>query len=128
LRAPKAGALGCKSLILGIERRFAIRAAKFGPEADAISRREGREFHRTNEKRGSFEGAIRIPLRALLFLFNDLAFPRIPRNSLKFLRSLFSIPTAPTKVSCFQSLISLGTLQSEQTLLTKVKFRVSEAL
>jgi hypothetical protein len=27
---------------------------------------------------------------------------------------VISIPTAPTKVCCFQSLISLGTLQSEQ--------------
>jgi len=48
------------------------------------------------EKRGSFEGAIRIPLRALSFLFNDLAFLRIPRKSLKFLTLLFSIPTAHT--------------------------------
>jgi hypothetical protein len=30
-------------------------------------------------------------------------------------RAVSSIPTAPTKVSCFQSLISLRTLQSEQT-------------
>src|SRR6266849_10160059 len=48
------------------------------------------------EKRGSFEGAIRIPLRALSFLFNDLAFLGIPRKSLKFLTLLFSIPTART--------------------------------
>ena len=34
---------------------------------------------------------------ALSFLFNDLVFLRIPRKSLKFLTSLFSIPTAPTK-------------------------------
>jgi hypothetical protein len=46
--------------------------------------------------RGSFEGAIRIPLRSSLFLFNDLVFLRIPRKSLKFHSSLFSIPTAPT--------------------------------
>jgi hypothetical protein len=44
--------------------------------------------------RGSFEGAIRIPLRASSFLFNDLVFLRIPRKSLKFLTSVFSIPTA----------------------------------
>lgn len=42
--------------------------------------------------RGSFEGAIRIPLRALSFLFNDLAFPGLPANSLKFLTSLLSLP------------------------------------
>lgn len=34
--APKAGALGNMSLILWIKRRFAICAAKFGPETDAI--------------------------------------------------------------------------------------------
>jgi hypothetical protein len=45
-------------------------------------------------KRGSFEGAIRIPLHALSFLFNDLAFLVIPRKSLKFLTLLFSVPTA----------------------------------
>ncbi len=39
---------------------------------------------------------MRIPLRAPSFLFNDLAFLRIPRKSLKFLQLLFSIPTAPT--------------------------------
>ena len=44
LRAPKAGALGCKSLILRIERRFAIRAAKFGPEADAIFEARGKRI------------------------------------------------------------------------------------
>src|SRR6266481_3285076 len=48
-------------------------------------------------KRGSFRGAIRIPLHALLFLFNDLAFPLIPRKSWKFLTLLFSISTAPNK-------------------------------
>jgi hypothetical protein len=48
------------------------------------------------EKRGSFEGAIRIPLHASSFFFNDLAFLVIPRKSLKFLTPLFSIPTAPT--------------------------------
>jgi hypothetical protein len=39
---------------------------------------------------------MRIPLRASSFLFNNLAFLRIPRKSLKFLTLLFSIPTAPT--------------------------------
>jgi len=46
------------------------------------------------EKRGSFEGAIRIPLHASSFFFNDLVFLVIPRKSLKFLTPLFSIPTA----------------------------------
>jgi hypothetical protein len=49
------------------------------------------------EKRGSFEGAIRIPLPASSFFFNDLVFLVIPRKSLKFLTPLFSIPTAPTR-------------------------------
>jgi hypothetical protein len=53
------------------------------------------------EKRGSFEGAIRIPLHASSFFFNDLVFLVIPRKSLKFLTPLFSIPTAPTKASLF---------------------------
>jgi hypothetical protein len=48
------------------------------------------------EERGSFEGAIRIPLHASPLLFNDLVFLVIPRKSLKFLMPLFSIPTAPT--------------------------------
>ena len=48
------------------------------------------------EKRGSFEGAIRIPLHASSFSCNDLVFLVIPRKSLKFLTPLFSIPTAPT--------------------------------
>jgi hypothetical protein len=48
------------------------------------------------EKRGSFKGAIRIPLHASLFLFNDLAVLCIPCKSLRFLTLLFSIPTAPT--------------------------------
>jgi hypothetical protein len=45
------------------------------------------------EKRGSFEGAIRIPLHASSFFFNDLAFLVIPRKSLKFLTPLFSVAT-----------------------------------
>jgi hypothetical protein len=48
------------------------------------------------EKRGSFEGAIRIPLHASSFFFNDLVFLVIPGKSLKFLTPLFSIPTNPT--------------------------------
>jgi len=52
-----------------------------------------------DEKRGSFEGAIRIPLHASSFFFNDLVFLVIPRKSLKFLTPLFSIPTAPTSIS-----------------------------
>ena len=57
--------------------RRAIRAARVWPEADFLteyvdkSRKQG--MHR--ERRLSFEGAIRISLRALLFLFKDLAFP-----------------------------------------------------
>jgi len=38
----------------------------------------------SQEKRGSFEGAIRIPLRSPLFIFNDLMFLRIPRKSADF--------------------------------------------
>jgi len=49
------------------------------------------------EKRGSFEGAIRIPLHASSFFFNDLVFLVIPHKSLIFLTQLGSIPTAPTK-------------------------------
>jgi len=54
------------------------------------------------EKRGSFEGAIRIPLHASSFFFNDLVFLVIPRKSLKLLTPLFSIPTAPTNLFSFQ--------------------------
>jgi hypothetical protein len=54
-----------------------------------------REFHGIDEMRGSFGGAIRIPLRALSFLFNDLVFPGISCKSLKFLILLFSIATDP---------------------------------
>lgn len=42
---------------------------------------------------------MRIPLRAPSFLFNDLAFLWIPRKPVKFLALLFSIPTAPTKLT-----------------------------
>jgi len=53
----------------------------------------------TREIRGSFDGAIRIPLHALMLLFNDLAFLCIPRKSLKFHALLFSISTAPPTIS-----------------------------
>ena len=48
------------------------------------------------EERGSFEGAIRIPLHASSFFFNDLVFLVIPRKSLRFLTPLFRKPTALT--------------------------------
>ena len=83
--------------------------------------------HRWNlserEKRGSFEGAIRIHLRASLFLFNDLAFLRVPRKSLKFLTLLFSIFTAlywqkvlrrkGEPLMCFADLQAHSTLRAE---------------
>jgi hypothetical protein len=34
-----------------------------------------------------------MPVHALMLFFNDLVFPRVPRKSLKFLTSLFSVPT-----------------------------------
>lgn len=84
-------------LILRMKRRFAIRAAKFWLETVAIFVVRGKkEFHGADEMRGSFEGAIRVPLRALSFLFNDIAFLCIPRKSLKFHWFLFSIATIPT--------------------------------
>jgi hypothetical protein len=57
---------------------------------------QGRGLRGLDKMRGSFKGAIRIPLRALMLFFNGLALLRIPRKSLKFHSSLFSIPTAPT--------------------------------
>jgi hypothetical protein len=88
-RAPKAGAFVFRS------GNLSIRAAKFGPETDAFFvLRLNKEFHETDEIRGSFEGAIRISFHSLSFLFNDLAFLDIPRKSLKFLTLLFSLPTA----------------------------------
>jgi len=82
------------------ECRPAIQAARFVSEADFqsgqwVENHDG-VISQNQEKRGSFEGAIRILLDALRFLVNDLAFLRIPRKSLKFLTLLFSIPTAPT--------------------------------
>jgi hypothetical protein len=79
--------------------RLAIRAARFEHEADfpfwAVGEESTlEEFHKIGKERGSFEGAIRISCHALSFLFNDLAFLGIPRKSLKFHASLFSIPTA----------------------------------
>src|ERR1700726_2311702 len=47
--------------------------------------------------RGSFKGAISIPLHSLGLFVNDLDLRRIPRKSLKSLPLFFSIPTAPTK-------------------------------
>jgi hypothetical protein len=68
-------------LILRTKRRFAIPAAEFGPETERfLIWREERELHRTDERRGSFEGAVRIPLHALLLLFSSLAFLCIPRK------------------------------------------------
>jgi hypothetical protein len=80
------------------ERRLAIRAAKLGPKPTLHLRPWVKIPCRWNlgapEKRGSFEGAIRILMHALLFLFNDLAFLGIPHKSLKFQTLLFSIPTS----------------------------------
>jgi hypothetical protein len=95
------GVASLKSCFSGMfGRRLAIRAAKFGPKPTAtFVRRENTatEFqHR--EKRGAIEGPIRIPLHSQLFLFNTLAFPGIPSNSLKFRSVVFSIPTAPTNL------------------------------
>ena len=88
------------------QNRLAIRAAKSGPEADFLVRTLGKKTpcgtSAIEKKRGSFEGAIRIPSRASSFLFNDLVFLRIPRKSLKFHSALFSIPTAPTNLLKYQ--------------------------
>src|SRR5271170_2483061 len=77
--------------------RLAIRAANFETEPTFLTN-SGRRISTPEKKRGSFGGAIRIPLHALSFLFNDLTFLRVPRKSLKFHSSLFSIPTAPTNI------------------------------
>jgi len=78
-------------------RRLAIRAAKFGSEADFLSRAGVKDPRQKGlfrlEKGRAFEGPIRIPSRSLLFLFNALAFPSISSKSLKFRSVLFSIPT-----------------------------------
>jgi hypothetical protein len=78
-----------------MKRRFAIRAVRFGPKPTLSSWYQKREFHGTDEKRGSFEGAIRIPLRALLCLFNDLAFLCIPRKSLEIPNVVVFDPYVP---------------------------------
>src|SRR5260370_1949043 len=49
----------------------------------------------TKESRGSFEGAIRIPFHASLFLFNDLPFLRLPPKPSKFPTLFFPLPTPP---------------------------------
>ena len=81
-------------------RRLAIRAAKFEPEADyatwTVSEIHSDGISVVEKKRGAIKGPIRIPLHSQLFLFNALAFPGIPSNSLKFRPEVFSIPTAPT--------------------------------
>src|SRR5258708_7728605 len=66
------------------------------PYAGQWRKNHRQRYSMTKESRGSFEGAIRIPLHASLLLFNDLVFLSIPCKSLKFLTLLFSIPTAPT--------------------------------
>jgi hypothetical protein len=79
--------------------RFAVRAAKFGPEVDYLFRALGAAHDGGNcsRKRGSLKGAVKVPLRVSSFLFNALAFRSTPRKSLKSLSLLFSIPTAPAK-------------------------------
>jgi hypothetical protein len=81
-------------------RRLAIRAAKFEPEADCatwtVSEIHCNGISVVEKKRGAIKGPIRIPLHSQLFLFNALAFPRIPSKSLKFRPVVFSIPTALT--------------------------------
>lgn len=103
-RAPKAGELlfdGREECLLGV--KMGCRLCHPCREICARSRRciQGGEFEKTyngikkyQKKRGSSEGATRMPLRSLMLFFNDLALLRIPRKSLKFLASLFSIPTA----------------------------------
>jgi hypothetical protein len=69
------------------EGRLTIRAARFVCEADFPRGAVGEQTNakgiwQNREKRGGFEGAIRISLRAPSFLFNSLAFLRIPLESL----------------------------------------------
>ena len=69
------------------------------------------------EKRGSFEGAIRVPLRALLFLFNNLVFLCIPRT--RFQNLVLSLPPGFSqvfilkivKVLCFDTLVQVFILK-----------------
>ena len=49
-------------------------------------------------KRGSFKGAIGIPLRSVFFLFNDLMFLRISSKSLESQRCCFRSPPPPTNI------------------------------
>ncbi len=90
-----------------VEGRLAIRAARFGPEADVLVREVGEKSHgagifRNSKKWGAIEGPIRIPLDSSLFLFNALALLDISSKSLKFQSVLFSIPTAPTNLLSYQ--------------------------
>src|SRR5271165_5446592 len=101
-----------------ITRQLAIRAAKFGPEADfefeAVDRNSnGIRNASISTERGSFEGATRIPLHAPSFLFNDLAFLWIPRKPVKFLALLFSIPTAPTNFLMLLTLVANSLCQGD---------------
>jgi hypothetical protein len=84
-------------------RRLAIRAAQFEPEADyatwTVSKINSDGISVVEKKTRGLKGPIRIPLHSQLFLFNALAFPSIPSESLKFRTVVFSIPTAPTKTS-----------------------------
>lgn len=81
--------------------RLAIRAEKFGPEADIPGAAVEKTLPvlQTRKKRGAIEGPIRIPLCSSLCLFNGLMLLRISSKSLKFHSVLFSIPTAPTNTS-----------------------------
>jgi hypothetical protein len=86
-----------------------------GRKADVASGGSGWNTHeRKNQNdpkiRGSFKGAVTVPLHSLTLFFSDLASHSISRKSLRFHPLLFSIPTAPTKVLCFQSVRSARTL------------------
>lgn len=82
----------------------------YGPKPTVSSCCERGEFRGTEEMRGSFEAAIRIPLRAssFLFNFNNLAFLCNPRKSLKF--QWFSFSITATFPAC-QEPMSLGRLR-----------------
>jgi hypothetical protein len=101
--------LASREQTLQAERRLAIRAAKLARSRLSVwgseQKSHGVGISSIEEKRGSFEGAIGISLPASLFFFIDLTFLVIPRNSLKFLVPLFSIPTAPTNLLHLQRLI-----------------------
>src|ERR1041384_1531768 len=102
-------------LQLQLDCRLAIRAASLGPEGDKCYRqwlgKLSAGISKTEEKRGSFEGAIRISLHVPSFPFNSLVFLRIPRKSLKFRSSLFSIHTTQAVFAhphCTASTVSLS--------------------